>query len=984
MTDGPTPVTYTSAGPALVRIPLAQIGGPHDAAGAVTAPPTPEQLRARITALVSEDVLMEAVALASPSTAHTARQPLDRLPSKKLRILAASLTAYAARMRARATPFGLFAGVTLAPFADAGRGNVAEPARHRRMVRPDAAWLRTVVHSTERSTAGLNTLEYAANPAVRRTDDTYILLTPDTRTSRIALRVTATLVTAMETADRQVPGRRILDAVRAQGASHEEGVQLLRTLVTHGFLVSELRPPPHSPDPLAHVLGRLRHRHLHPELVRKLEEFTTVVDTYAAAPTGTAGTALEDVHKLADQVAEAAGAPAVDGSPVHVDTVVDAEIAFGPAVRTEAEEAAGVLARFATARELRHVQDHLEKVSGGYAVPLPEFSCPPLPPRPPATHPALLAAYAAALHERRTEIVLDDALLDALAPVRDGVPVTDMDLFAVVAAPDLDALNRGDFELQLRRPAASSAGTALARFAPALGGAGDKALRAIHDRTDRSAAGRLPEPVLIADVTFHPRHPAAENVARACLTRPVRIRTNTPADGVRQSDLGPGDLLLFPGPDGPQIWSRSLGARVLPRAATALNPEAAGPHSAHVLAAASGQNLAIAFDWGTLATAPWLPRVRRGRTVFSPQTWNPQGDLVHEGARAPSWHGRFARWCRQWSVPPQVTLVDGDRQIPLRMDDPVDVHLLHRRAQKGPLVLTETLGQEHCWARSPDGTHLIEAVFPMAATRRQRPSPGKTVTSLPPERPRPPAPALPGGDWLRTTVPCSGRRRRELRQQLSGILTGHRWFFTHRDDEHLDLCVHLDPRRQGTWEELLAVLSGVWSADGPTLLPYPRDAGFGTPSLHPELLERWAMADTRCALAALDSLVPDGPVLSILDLAGQLARLSGTRPLAGIEPDRRGFAPLRRRVLARLTGAADEQGPAPDELTHRWEERAVATRTYLRRLPTPAAVAHAGHRMVRQHAVRLAGLSGADGLLALAAAAEHAHLSWHRATKDAS
>ncbi|MEU0036337.1 lantibiotic dehydratase family protein [Streptomyces sp. NPDC006333] len=985
MTDDPPPVTYTSAGPALVRIPLAQIGSPHDGAGVATAPPTPEQLRARITALLSDDLLMDAVALASPSTTHTARQPLDQLPVKKLRTLAVSLTAYAARMRARATPFGLFAGVTLAPFADAGRGSVAEPAQHRRVVRPDAAWLRAVVNSTERSTAGLSTLEYAANPAVRRTDDTYVLLTPDARTSRIALRATATLVAAMEAAARQVPGQRILDAVRVQGASREDGVLLHRTLVTHGFLVSELQPPPHSHDPLAHVLDRLRRRRLCPELAQKLQEFVAIVDAYATAPAGAAGPALEDVHELADRVAEVAGVPAVEGSPLHVDTVVDADIAFGPDVRAEAEDAAGVLARFATARELRHVQDHLEQVSGGYAVPLPEFSCPPLPPRPPATHPALLAAYAAALHERRTEIVLDDALLDAIAPVRDGAPVTDLDLFAVVAAPDLAALNRGDFELHVRRPAASSAGTALARFAPALGGAGDKALRAIHDRADLTAADWLPEPVLIADVTFHPRHPAAENVARASLTRSVRIRTNTPADddGIRQSDLGPQDLLLSPGPDGPQIWSRSLGVRVLPRAATALNSEAAGPHSAHVLAAASGQNLAIAFGWGTLADAPWLPRVRRGRTVFSPQTWRPQGDLVHDGARAPSWHGRFARWCRQWSVPPQVTLVDGDRQIPLRLDDPVDVHLLHRQAQKGPLVLTEALGQEHCWARSPGGAHLVEAVFPMAATERRCPGPGKPMAGLPPERPRPPAPVLPGGDWLRATLPCSGRRRQELRHQLSGILTGHRWFFTHRDEEHLDIRILLDPCGPGRWEELLAGLSDVWPAEGPIILAYPRDAGFGTPSPHPELLEHWAMADTRCALAALDSPVPDGPLLSILDLAGRL-RLSGTRPLAGIEPDRRGFAPLRRRVIARLTGAADEDGFAPRELTHRWEERAATTQTYLRRLSAPAAVAHAGHLMVRQHAGRLVGPGGTDGLLALAAAAEHAHLSWHRATRDAS
>jgi hypothetical protein len=991
------PTAFTSAGPALVRVPLAPCAPDNsrsDPPGAVTSPPTVEQLRARVASLLGDAVLMEAVMLASPSTAHTCQQPLEGLSAKKLRTLAASLTAYAARMRARATPFGLFAGVTLGHLADAGRGEIAEPAHHRRVVRPDASWLGEIVHHVERSPEGLASLEYFTSPGVLRTGNAFVLPTPDARTRRISMRATPALTAAVGTAAGGAPGSRILEVVRAQGMTKEAATGLLDALVTHGCLISELRPPPHDCDPLAHVLRCLQRRHLCPELVRELEKFATAIETYTTTPVGGAAVALEHIHALADRITVSIGASVGQRSPLHVDTVVQADITLGPEVQAEAREAAGVLARFATARERRHLQHHLRKTSGGYAVPLPEVVCPPMPPRAASTHPALLTAYAEALREGRTEIVLDDDLLDSIAPASSGEPVLEMDLFTVVASPDVESLNRGDFELHIRRPAASSAGTALSRFADALGSAGNAALRAIHDRTDRVTASSLPESVITADITFRPRQPAAENVARATLTRSARICTNSAVaqEPTRQDLLSPHDLLLFPGPDGPQIWSRSRGSRVLPRAATTLNSAATGPHSAHVLAAATGQNLGIAFDWGILASAPWLPRVRRRRTVYSPQTWRPAADLLHEGARHPAWHQHFARWCRQWSVPAQVMLVDGDRQIPLRLDDPVDVSILQRQAQKGAVTLTEGISPEHCWARSSLGSHTVEAVFPMVAAGPDEPVTGEPA-AVPPERPLPPAPSLPGGGWLRALVKCPAGRQRAVLRAITRDL-GHQWFFTHRHDGLLDIHVPVETLGAGTWDRLLSQLSGAVANVLPdqlddvlTISTYSRDAGFGSPSPHPGLLEDWAVTDTQCALAALDTELPDAPLLSVLDLAARLTHLSGTRFLAEVEPDRKGFAPLRRRLLPLITGTAHSGGLPRSQETDRfqdfWEARAAATQAYLQRLHEPAIIARFGPLLLEQHVHRLTGSDKAPALLALASAAECAALSWHRATRDA-
>jgi hypothetical protein len=953
--------------------------------------PTRKELVARVRTLTDDAVLMEAVALASPSIEQTCRQPLEQLSDKKLRTLAASLTAYDTRMKSRGTPFGLFAGVALAYPAKTTCGTVEGLKLHQRVVRPDAAWLHSIIRTVERSAHGLTSLEFAANPAVQHMDKTFLLPTPDARISRINMRATPALAAVMTKAAQYTAGHRLVEAARSHGITEHDAANLLATLVTRNFLISELQPPPHTSGALDYVITTLGKRQLHPQLTQSLEMFKTAATAYAAAPIGCAVSELQQVHTAAGEVAQAAGISQETGTPLHVDTIVDAHFTLGPLVVEEAQEAASVLARFAQNRGRRHLQQQLEQTSGGYALPLSEVPYAPLPATPPRSCPELLAAYAQALHQGRTEVTLDDELLDALAPALPGSTATEMDLFAVLSAPDAEAIDRGAFELHLRRPASSSAGTALARFAPGLGPAGEKALRAVHAAADLAAAEGPLHPLLHADVAFRPRQPDAENVARVTLTRAAQILTNSPSSSQAPDIvLSPQDLLLFPGPDGPQVWSQSLGVRVLPRATTALNTEPTAPSNAHVLAAAAGQNTALSFDWGVLATAPWLPRVRRGRTIYSPQTWRPGKDLVGSNARQEQWHERFNTWCQRWSVPAAVTLTDGDRQIPLRLDDPIDRSILHRQAQRGAIVLTEPLTREDCWARSPLGQHAVEIVLSLAETRKDHGKAAPLSATVPPRRPSPTVPVLPGEDWLRAQVACAGGQQLAFLRELSACLKGSEWFFTRPDSQHLDVCIRVGRSAVST-EDVLRCLHDVVDAaqyerhqDALTLRTYSRDAGTGVPSAHPDLLEAWAAADTRCTLAVLEADSSLTPLLSTLDLARAVAGITGTRILERTTPDRRNFAPLRRQVLPLVTDRSSPRGLLPEanaaHLHRLWDERAAATHAYLSSIETPA-VDHASALLLAQHTARLTGENDAVALRSVAAAAEHAVASWHRATQ---
>jgi hypothetical protein len=998
--DAPFVVT----GPALARLPLLPLSvGAAEPGRPVAAPvaeATDAELRGRVADLVGDDAFMEAVQLANPETARTCREPWDRLPGKRLRRLAATLTAYDARMRTRATPFGLFAGVTLAGDGPA-RGWIAEPGAHRRRVRPDGAWVRDLVEAVAVSPEGLRRLQYGPRPGTRREGGFVVLDAPSPRARRIRLRDGDAVAAVLSAGPGSVPGEVLLERVRAHVASPDAFVA---ALVRNGILRCELEPPTGTLDPLGHLISTLHLRAVGPELVAALRElarrFAGCADPGAD---GVPRPRAEHLCADAAAVSSLAGAGVPQGSPVQVDTVLEAEVRLPPAVVEEARAAAEVMALFGSRRRARHLREHLVATAGGYAVPLRDVDLPALaasaaaPEQEDDADRLLAERYAAALRDGQEEIELDDALLAALAERAPGDGAVEMDLCVVVAAASAQAVDEGRFELQVRRAASSTAGSTLARFAPLLGDEGAAALAAARCASDRAVQAReeawgLAQAVP-ADTVFRPREPSGENVVRAPAGRGLLVCLEaTPGTTVRARRVcDADDLVLAPHPDGVTVWSRRWGVRVLPRPVHAMTADG-GPPVVQALAAAGGHNEALEFGWGRLAGAPWLPRVRRGRTVFQPQRWRLPQSLVGSAATRDAWFRDLARWRSEWRVPAAVTLVRGDRQVVLHLDDPVDVSVLRLHAQRGDrdhgVDVTEALGPGSCWVRSGQGAHVLEVVFALARATAAQGEPA-VPGELPPLRVAAAAPLLPGGEWLRARLRCSGAQLAPLVGQLAATFGARPWFFTAPAAGVVEVVAQLDARRPQDWAPLLQALSalsaqgtGSDAARGVELLAYERDAGLGSAQPEPALLEAWAVADTRCAALALGSS-PAAAVLSVLDLARQVG---GDEPFGGVVADKQGFAPLRRELLPLLPSLLDHgarrssAGPlGTQEHREAWSLRERALRRYR------TAVGRAGRptldALVDQHASRLVGGEAADGLVAVAAAAHAAFRSWQRAAE---
>lgn len=993
---------YECVGTALLRVPLRPAvprdGGETRQLGFTASRP---EMLALLECLSRDRGLMAAVHLANPSVARAVGDVSDATPDKDLRRLLVTMLGYQARMRGRSTPFGLFAGICLAHLDGASSQNADRSLPlARRVMRADGGWLRGVVRSLEIRPDVFRALTLVRNPAVRSGPGvflldapTYAVTGPRAPAKRLTLPTREYVAAALESA---VGGRSAEDVVAVVheliGGDESAALTVVSALIEREFLLTSLMPPPDAAHPLRWVAERLRLTDCANPIATAL---TGLDDELQRAADHCPADEMETLVKLGQLAADACPGLEHVGSPLHADAVLLARVTLGTAVREAIEEAATLIARLALPGPAQRIRDDVAMGHGlGRAVGLRELAAELTDA---VSQPAvgldgdtrtrlLVQAYATAVWEGRDEIDLTDDLLDGLVSSQHTHLPSDMDVYAVIAARDVESLAAGDFRLVLRgMPATPSAGTALARFARPLGPEGERALDVVRQAADAAIAARHDDAAVLADVMFHPLQDGAVNVGTVPYGRTARVVVNA----AQSSDpalvqLGPDDLAILAGVSGPLVWSRSLDREVIPRPASMLVPGVTAPPAADLLLSSTVEAVPVPFDWGPLAGSAWLPRVRRGPIIVVPQTWTL--DVLPEDG----WDAAFADWRERWRLPRHVMFTDGDRGMPLDLDDPLDLWVLRRRTRHTRAVLQEWDPQQWCWFEGPEGRHLAEGVFSVVL----RPGSGRVHKADPFWRLREPATRtiMPGGSRLRAIV--TGRtapRPAWLSEALTVVLgrpdESHLWFLTWLDDgTGIDLRVFGEPAE--LWGTVLPALAGRVGRDGldMVLTGYRDDAGLGSPPSASAAAEAWAAADTACTLdifGASGWTGSDGPldvldlgVLSVLDLA---ARIDGVvRVVSGAEqpstllsvtsPDRRSFAPRRHKILAGTASPADGLGGV---LRAGRGRRGAVTEALLNSLP-PRQVPAVASRLLSAHASRVVGPERAAELLAVAAAAEAA------------
>jgi thiopeptide-type bacteriocin biosynthesis protein len=964
----------------------------------------------RIRRLADDSLLREAVAIASPSLSLALDAVADGRPPAKhkdIRRLMVSLESYRLRMSTRATPFGLFAGVAAGRFDPTG--NAKLHTRHRTHTRPDMEWLTQLVTALEVEPAVLSSRRVVANgswvlrgtrleltdragPAPRDVDPTPPASVRCTPAVRAAMQATATPVPCADLV--------ALLGARWPNAPLSRLMQLLAGLVRHGFLLTDLRPPTDCADPLGHVLDRLGD---HP-VAAQLRAVRHEMAEYDNLAPGRGLVVLQRLDARMRAIQPAANV-------LHVDLALDADVQIPHLVATELEQALDALWRVSvrqsgSPRLRAYHQEFLGRYGVGRAVPLTELLSEETgmglpepyrregtgrPGRPPVLdvdRNRLLARLVAhAVAEKRREVCLDDDTVDRLTLVNrtDVAAPASMDVIARLMAPSVEAMAAGDFRLVFAPyPGHSPAGAVSGRFASVLA---DEGMRRLLECPDFD--GEVP-----ASLVYRPTSDRVVNVMSSprWLTHRIPVGVGTFDPSV--VDLPPGDLAVAATADRLVLMSRRLGREVRPTRFNVVNLRRFGTGMVRFLDDIGGEGLGEvrAWNWGGVRDAPFLPRVRYGRTVLASAVWRVDDGLLGAHTARPDWSQRLDAWREAAQVPVRVVVSEADQLMTLDLDEPVHRELFRRACRRGAdRTVREVLDDHYAdgWLRSPDGPHHCELVVPVV--RRDATAPAGRVAAVTRVRDRDEL-HLPGGDWLYAKVYTSRDRLTELaRDHLPALL--HRadpppsqWFFI----RYADPDAHLRLRVRGTpaalWGDLLprlrdwfATLRSAGLVSRLALDSYdPEVERYGGPSLIASA-ERVFHADSE-AVTRILGILDGGPdlggdpvlvgALSVLDLFAALGRDDEVTDWLARTGDKAAYRQAftsRRAVALRLADPGADWAelrdlPGGRDLVDAWDRRRPAVAEYgdaLRRTARAGGVApvHAIARSLAHiHCNRLFGL----------------------------
>ncbi|WP_435281804.1 lantibiotic dehydratase [Streptomyces koelreuteriae] len=907
----PSDPVFVPLGTALLRAPLLPVDtlrtpgtpDPSDATDEAKA------LRAAVTELTDDPLLYEALALSSPSLGRrleSLRAGGDVSLSALRRTWRAVLR-YRARMAGRPTPFGLLAGVAPARFGESARVRLG--SAHGKSARPDAEWLDCLTRRWERDPAILAGLRLSANGlCVRRGDRLVLPYAPAAPEAgpgpaeaeeprEVSVRRTEAVAAACAYARRPVTHAALTEHLRARLPAAPAGAieKLVTELVTLGFLLTDLSPPPGALDPLAQVTDRLADVPAATGEARRLTGVAAALADYAERRPGEGLLALRAAEDRMDALAQRP-------YRLAVDTALDADITLPDAVAEEARRAADLLWRLGppvteTTRPLAsYHRDFLERYGLARAVPVAELLDPVAglgPPLPAATtragarDDALTALAQEATASGAREIVLTDRDLDALGD-DSGVPPPSTELVFQLLASSEQALTAGRFTLVVSPQLTGSwpAGSLAARFAHLLPETG----RQLAETAPAALAGTASPnaPVLPVQLVFRPALSRAGNVVRTPRWVEHTVAPGTFGEGTDPGHLALDDLAVVGALDRLRLVSlRHDGREVAAGTFHMLDTRLLAPAHVRLLHLLSVDHVRplLGWDWGTARDWPWLPAVRHGRTVLCRSRWLVRdADVLDRRTGFAAWSEALGEWRRRLRVPEVVEAGSGDRLLPLNLSRPADARLLREELRRDPGTplheRPDLTGDGTGWLTGPHGTHTAEISVPLLRRGPSAPA-APAITRRPLVRHGDdPAVGLPGGSWLYAKLYCPGPLQdtvlaRHLPELLDALPPGaDRWFFVRYadPDPHLRLRLHGDSR--ALYGEVLPALHDL-AADlrrqrlvGRLVLDTydPETERYGGTARTMEAAERVFHADSAAALAQLRLLDHARPPAAPLSL----------------------------------------------------------------------------------------------------------------------
>ena len=794
-------------------------------------------LRQRLTLIYARPEVREALFLASPDLEQRLELWLSEPESEQGRKVERALVRYFVRMAGRSTPFGLFAGCSVGELGESSQLTLAERTRYRRHTRLDMDYLIGLTDALARQPDLRPRLAFTVNtslyPAAGRVR--YLDVRPSQSGwthHQVALPATAYLTAVLARAEW---GKEALTATLLQkepDASPQDAARYFSELIDNQVLVSELHPALTGPEPIGVLTARLGK--LSAGVADRLNQGRQEMEAIDAGGLGAEPARYRHVARLLESLPGEVHL----GRLFQVDMVKPVERAsLGAAVLAEIRRGVALLHRLACTpsddRLMRFREAFVSRYEGqevpliealdpyggvGFGASATEASAlldgltfpkatPRMVPwgRPQAV---LLRKLNEALTTGAAEIALQPHDLENLAePAPPPLP----DAFAVmcaVAATSEASLARGDFQVLLHGSCGPSGARLLARFCHA-----EPELRRHVEKHLRDEEALQPDAVF-AEIVHLPEGRLGNVLARPVLRAheiPFLGRSGVPA--ARQIPIA--DLLVSVVEGQIVLRSARLARRVIPRLSSAHNFDRSEGIYAF-LCALQNQDTAsdLAWDWGPLGAAPFLPRVTAGRLVLCRASWRAtQRELrLLSRERGAARFFTVQRWRAARRLPRWVALADDDNELPIDLDNALAVDVLVDLVKEREQATFVELfpGPDQLWVRGPEGRFVHELVVPFL-----RKDEGRRIADY--RLPRNLQSAIcnspcfrersfpPGSEWLYAKLYTGAPVLDEVLRDVVGPVveaaqqTGaaDRWFFVRYGDPdwHLRLRLHGQPAR---------------------------------------------------------------------------------------------------------------------------------------------------------------------------------------------
>jgi thiopeptide-type bacteriocin biosynthesis protein len=952
------------------------------------------RLRARLLLAVTRPEVRDAIFVASPSVDEALDVWQKDPDSRQGRKLEPALVSYFSRAAARATPFGLFAGCTTGTIDTQTRLHLKARERYRRHTRLDMDYLWALSEAVARDPQLRKLFVYEPNSSLYETAGRLRLaearLTATGRSYHlVAVEKSSYLTAVLERARGGATPEAAAEVLVDDDITQAEAEDFVGELVDNQLLVSDARPVVTGDEPVHGLIATLRAHVETSPIAERLDEARAALEAIDAAGLGASADryrtvasvfgdlpAQPDLSRLVQVDLVKPAQEATLGSRVVSEITRGVRILHqlvpprGPGGLTWFREA--FLRRYET-REIPLVEALDEEIGIGFErSDSPASEASPLlaglrfragdPEATPWTgrDALLLGKLAHALAEGAGEIELEASDLEALAssqhrPLPDAFYVV-----ATLAAESDHAIAQGAFRVHLQYVDGPPGALMLGRFCHA-----DQSLLRFVRAHLQAEEARRPQQVF-AEIVHLPDGRTGNILCRPVLREyeiPYLGRSGAPAD--RQIPVT--DLMVSVRNDRIVLRSRRLGREVVPRLTTAHDEDWRNLGVYRFLCALQRQDVEseLAWDWGPLREAPFLPRVVSGRLVLSRARWSLTGaELRALGqARGADQFVAVQTWRAERRLPRYVALADRDHQLVIDLDNVLSVEALaHQLRGRHQAVLVEMFPDpDALCVTGPEGRFVHELVVPFIQAAPPEPDVAAPHVTGDLVRRRFP----PGSEWLYAKLYTGTGTADELLNHVVGPLVrsslasgaADAWFFIRYADPdwHVRLRLHGQPGRLHA-----EVLPGLEAAAAPLLEAgklwrmqldtYEREVERYGGGRGIDLAEQVFAADSEAVLTILGSGSGDAG----LDLRWRLA-------MRGIDLlfDDLGLTLEEKRSVARRARGSfgrefDIDGDFRSQVSQRYRVERVRLEAMLDPGPSPPAPLTAGLQALDRRSLQLA------------------------------